>query len=480
MNIKHTMIVRFIAVSALSFAFLCFPLEKVSDSGKLYLARVDEIIYPTTTEEIQKIVLDAQENHKKISIAGARYSQGAQSHATNSINIDLKYFNKLIKLDAINKTVTVQTGMTWEQLQNILHSHNLSIKVMQSSNVFSIGGSLSVNVHGRDPHYGSIIETVISCTIIDAQGNLRHLSRTENSELFSLAIGGYGLFGIITEVELQIIDNVICFKNQETIHYQQYSKHLENKILINPDINLYFARLLTVPGKNYLKQVTSVAYIEDHNKTQSQIQPLKEESDIHRNQLLFNFYRKHQGKFIAWLRHIFETKFSAPWETGEFTNRNQLMRPYIHCLKNENPQETDLLQEYFIPVQKFAQFTDQLRIWSQFYNIKLLNVTLRWLPKNTESFLSYAQSDMIAFVLYFSTELDTSTLEIIKLYTHELTQACLDCKGTFYLPYQQFASQKEVHSSYPMLKEFIQKKNAYDPSNIFTNNWYENYIKTLK
>lgn len=466
------------------FAFIIFnhqalSIDQVSDFGKLYPTHVSDVLYPTTTKQLQNIVQQARTTKKKISIAGARFSQGGQSNGYNSINIDLTHFNKLIKINMVEKTARVQSGMNWEQLQNILHPLGLSIRVMQSSNVFSIGGSASVNAHGRDLHYGPIIETIKSCTIIDSNGQVQELSRDKNPELFSLVIGGYGLFGIITEIELKLTDNVSCYKQQEMIDYKKYVEHFNQKIIKSSNINLYYGRFIITPGKNFLKKIISVSYCVDDNNDQQNIAPLKAEGSIARNQFLFNMYRHNRSKTISLLREILEKNCTAPWENGKINSRNQLMRPYIYCLENKDPNSTDLLQEYFIPLSTFTQFTDQLRAWSKFYNIKLLNVTLRFVPKNTESFLSYAQSDMISFVLYFTTPLDTQSIDIIKKYTEHLTQSCLDCQGIFYLPYQRFASSGQMHSAYPMMHEFLKLKNMYDPEEIFSNNWYHTYLRTL-
>ena len=194
----------------------------VTDFGKLYPANVEKIVYPTTVKELQNIIKNAHKNNKKISIAGARHSQGGQSNASNSINIDISKFNSLIALNTNNKTVKVLSGMTWEQLQDILHPHNLSVAVMQASNIFSIGGSASVNVHGRDPFLGPMIESIKSITLIDDKGDIIFADRNHNEELFSLAIGGYGLFGCIAEVELWVKDNCVCQKEQKSMNYKEY------------------------------------------------------------------------------------------------------------------------------------------------------------------------------------------------------------------------------------------------------------------
>ena len=69
----------------------------------------------------------------------------------------------------------------------------------------SLGGSLASNVHGRGLQFPPMINDVESFLLVDAFGKLHKCSRSENSELFSLAIGGYGLFGVIAHVTLRLV-----------------------------------------------------------------------------------------------------------------------------------------------------------------------------------------------------------------------------------------------------------------------------------
>src|SRR6185295_16963256 len=68
----------------------------------------------------------------------------------------------------------------------------------------SLGGALASNVHGRGLKFKPIIDQVQSFKLMDHTGAIRKCDRTENSELFRLAIGGYGLFGVVTSVELRL------------------------------------------------------------------------------------------------------------------------------------------------------------------------------------------------------------------------------------------------------------------------------------
>lgn len=446
----------------------------VTDFGKLYQTKVKKIIYPTTVEEIQNIIKKAHKNNQKISIAGARHSQGGQSNGSNSINIDISKFNKLISLDVPKKTVKVQSGMTWEQLQDILHSHNLSIAVMQASNIFSIGGSASVNVHGRDPFWGPMIESIKSITLINDKGEITFIDRNHKPELFSLVIGGYGLFGFIAELELLTKNNCICKKEQKSMIYKEYPKYLKNTVLTNTNVQLHYARFNTTPGKSFLRELLCFEYIDTKTPLKTTILPT--EKNIAFNQYILTLYRKYWGKVTNSIRWLVERYFTNPWEKVEILTRNHAMRPYINALQNVPEGYTDLLQEYFIPLDKFEYFVKNLRDLAISHQIKLMNVTLRWTPKNTESFLSYAQKDTVALVLYFTTQPTEKELREIKSFSLKITNICLDCGGTFYLPYQRFATKKQLLKAYPQLPTFIEKKKIYDKSELFASNWYQDYL----
>lgn len=82
---------------------------------------------------------------------------------------------------------------------------------MQSYSSFSVGGSLAVNAHGiTTDHCGA--ESVQSFTVILWDGSEVLCSRDAkdsfNRELFTLALGGYGMFGIIVELTLKVNENV--------------------------------------------------------------------------------------------------------------------------------------------------------------------------------------------------------------------------------------------------------------------------------
>lgn len=145
----------------------------VVDRAGLTSTKVEQVIKPKTIKEIIEAV---KNNPGPISIGGARYSQGGQTVSEGGLFIDTRDFNKVVKLSLTENLVTVEPGITWRRLLEYVDPYNLSPKIMQTYSDFTVGGSLSVNAHGREPE-GAIISSVESIKIVLANGELVEASR---------------------------------------------------------------------------------------------------------------------------------------------------------------------------------------------------------------------------------------------------------------------------------------------------------------
>jgi len=132
--------------------------KRINDVTTINPIQVNKEIQPKTTEEIVRAILTTTGT---ISVGGGRFSMGGQIGFENSLHIDMRHFNKVVSLDETKKQVTVQTGITWRELQNKIDKHDLSVKIMQTYANFTVGGSISVNCHGRYIGHGPIISSVM-------------------------------------------------------------------------------------------------------------------------------------------------------------------------------------------------------------------------------------------------------------------------------------------------------------------------------
>jgi len=444
----------------------------INDVTHIYPTYVKEIVKENQTQSLVEAINDAKHNRLKVSIAGKQHSQGGHSYYDDAVFLDMKNYKKITNLDVENKIITVQSGATWEDVQDYINPLNLSIEVMQSSNIFTIGGSLSSNIHGRDPNYGPIIETVKSFRLFLEDGTIINVSREENTNLFREVIGGYGLFGVILDVDLELTDNLVYEKETTLMDYSEYPDFFENNVRNNKNIGLHFARLSIVPDETFLRETYATNYKTTNNYIDG-IFELQEEQNIARDKFFFGLSRKYDwGKELRW---YLQKKLEDNPENIEIVSRNNAMRPPITFLEYYSSRNTDILQEYFIPTENFVGFIDGLKKISQEENINLLSVTIRHVSENNDAFLSYSKQDSFAVVLYINQGLSEKEKDKAEKWTQKLVDLAIENNGTYYLTYQLYPTQKQIRQVYPEIDSFFLEKKKHDPNEMFMNKFYAKY-----
>ena len=238
MKIATTLSVFFCLTLAFDFSQALAGKDRpvVNDITRLNPILVDSILEPRTVDDIKRAV----RNHKgPISIGGGRFSMGGQTATENALQIDMRTLNRILKLDPKKRTITVQAGIRWRDIQEEIDKHNLSIRIMQTYSNFTVGGSLSVNAHGRYIGEGPLVRSVDSIKIILADGNEVTASPTVNKDIFFAAIGGYGGIGVITEATLNLAPNEKLSRETEQLKVKDYRKYFFDKIRDNPKVVLH-------------------------------------------------------------------------------------------------------------------------------------------------------------------------------------------------------------------------------------------------
>jgi decaprenylphospho-beta-D-ribofuranose 2-oxidase len=367
----------------------------------------------------------------------------------------------------------VQSGITWEQIQEAINPYGLAIKVMQSSNIFTVGGSLSVNAHGRDIHYGPLIQTVVALKVLLEDGSIKWINRQHDKELFIHIIGGYGLFGIILEAELELTDNHLLTKSAKILKVEDYLTFFEKSVENDANIELHYARCY-IGNDSPLKEVFAVSYKKTPNAEIS-YENLEHEKNIKINKKMLQLLRTTEwAKKALWKMEFLDTIFNQRFPNE--ISRNNAMRPPVICLEYDSPNDTDILQEYFVPKEHFLNFIHSMQNILARYPINLLNITIRYTKKELETVLSYAKEDSFAFVLYVNTGLSHDEQQVTSQWTQELIDAALDLNGTYYLPYQRYATSEQLYRSYKNIDPFLKKKKQCDPSNLFMNEFFKHIL----
>jgi len=451
-----------------------------NDASHLNKTAIYGVVHVASEDDIRNALQFARDHHLKVTCAGQQHSMGGQTFTHGGLVLDLRDFNR-IRLDQDRMRVNIQSGARWWQLQRLLDQQGLSVKAMQSINIFSVGGTLSVNAHGIDPWPGPVSPTVRSMRIMLSNGEVLQAGPTENAELFSHALGGYGLFGVILDVDLDIVNNEMYSRDISYVDYTQYPNYYKAYVEGNDSVGLVYGRLSVSP-RTFLRETAIQIYT--RAKFDGALPPMEPARHDTLDRFIINFSKT--GGVGRWLRWTME-KYAEP-RLHNCVTRNQAMSQKEACLVTRNEEmyddmaylknrlrDTDILQEYFVPYDRMPEFVDGLREAVQRNRANLLNVTIRTVHKDTVTALRYAREDMFGFVLYFNVRFNDKDNEVLKKTTTDLIDVAERAGGTFYLPYQLFYSKEQLRKSYPNIDDFFAMRKKYDSLGLFTNKFYEKY-----
>lgn len=440
----------------------------VSNVTGLYSVTVARIDTPRSTAEVSTLV---KAWPGKIAVGGGRYSMGGQVAVRGGLHLDMRKMNQLVWLRPAERLVRVQAGMRWRDIQDHLDPLDLAVKMIQSYSNFTVGGSVSVNVHGRYVGRGPLAHTVRALQLVLANGAVLEVSPTTHAALFRAAIGGYGAVGVITEVELDLAENVRIERIVDEVPLEHYVEHFIERVLRDKTAVLHNADLLP-PEFNAPISVTWRQVAGDV--------PLTEPARlIPRGQ-------------------SYSLEQSVIWAMTELPGGERLRRSVIRPLLTTNPavrhlnyeasldvaeleprtraMSTYALQEYFIPVRNFLPFAKGMAKALQQHNVEALNVSIRHTPADKVSLMAWAQEDVFSFVLYYKQRTYKAAQEKVGHWTRDLIDLALNHDGRYYLPYQLHATKSQFEQAYPEVAQLRHIKLQTDPMDKFSNELWKKYL----
>jgi FAD/FMN-containing dehydrogenase len=446
------------------------PDKRVDDVTQINPTHVNNVIQPRTTEDIIKAV---QSTTGPISIGGGRYSMGGQISYSNSLHLDMRKFNNVLALNSEKKQVTVQSGIVWRDLQKVIDKENLSIKIMQTYANFTVGGSISVNCHGRYIGHGPIISSVLELKLVIASGELVTASRTQNVDVFNAAIGGYGGIGVIVEATLQLVDNVKVERQTRLVDISEYNEFFNTTI--RKDSSVIFQNGDLYPP--YYNIVNNVSWKKTNKELTDTMRVTPEGISYWLEPGLIKVVS--WGSFGKWIRRNFIDPYI--YSSEEVVWRNKEASYDVAELEPKSREEqTYVLQEYFIPVNNIRSFVPKMKAIYDKYDVNVINVSLRHAYPDNESFLSWAEEEVFAFVIYYKQGTDAKSKASVKQWTIEMTEAILSENGKWYLPYQPHATIEQFQKGFPNSVKYFEVKNRVDSTHRFNNQLLDKYNPYLK
>lgn len=468
---RRTLLVEALAVAvACEFAPLAalaaplgLPVENVT---RLYTVEVARIETPADTEAVVRALRDWP---GKVAIGGGRFSMGGQIAIAGGLHLDMRHMKKVVWLRADERRVRVQAGITWRDLQDVLDKHDLSVRTMQSYSNFTVGGSVSVNVHGRYVGHGPVGYSVRALQLVLADGRVVEANRQEHTELLRAALGGYGAIGVITEVELDLDDNTRMERRIEAVPLADYPKFFAAKVLSDRSSVMHNADLLP-PRFDAPMAITWRRTDKPLTRTQRLV-PRGQAYKLERHALwaltelpLAGSLREPATEVVRRTRPV------VAW-------RNREASLDVAALEPESRRVTTyVLDEFFVPPRHFEPFVREMGRILRAHRVAAVNVSIRHSPADTVALLPWAREEVFSFVLFYKQGVDAKAQRAVGEWTRELIDATLRHEGRYYLPYQLHATREQFERAYPEVAQLRQLKARVDPQGRLSNSLWQKYL----
>ena len=172
------------------------------------------IALPSSIEEVQAIVRWANQQSVAIVPSGGRTGlSGGAVAANGELVLSLERMNRVLDFDAVDRTLTVQSGIILQAVHEAAREHGLLYTVdFAARGSCSIGGNIATNAGGiRVIRYGNTREWIAGLKVVAGNGELLELNRglIKNSSGYDfrqLMIGSEGTLGIVVEATLKLTD----------------------------------------------------------------------------------------------------------------------------------------------------------------------------------------------------------------------------------------------------------------------------------
>ena len=448
--------------------------------SQLNRTRVRALLTPRTQDELAQAVRRASEDHLPISVSGCRHSMGGQQFATDSLCIDSRQMARVLGFDREHGLIEAEAGIQWPRLIDFYldaqrdETHQWGIAQKQTgADTFTLGGSLSSNIHGRGLAMKPFISNVESFTLINPEGKAVLCSRSENRELFRAVIGGYGLFGLISRVTLRLTRRRKLRRVVEVIRSDDAPKRFAERIT---DGFLYgdFQFSIDEKSPDFLKLGVFSCYQPVADDTEMTATKRLNEDDW--LALMALAYTDRAKGFQRYVDYYLSTNGQTYWSD---TNQLSAYLPnYAQQLKEKLGGKTEsslIITEVYVPREALADFLAQAAELLRTLGVPVIYGTVRLIEKDDESYLPWAKESYACIIFNLLTIHTPAGMEASARAFRALIDLAIARGGSYFLTYHRFATREQVTKCYPQFADFRALKKKYDPDDRFQSDWYRHY-----
>jgi FAD/FMN-containing dehydrogenase len=417
----------------------------------------------------------------RISVAGGQHAMGGQQFATGGTVLDTRGMSRVLHLDRQRGLVEVEAGIQWPELVDHLHAaqrgerEQWSIAQKQTgANRFTVGGSVAANCHGRGLTMGPIVSDVESLSVVTADGSVVVCSRTRNSELFSLVVGGYGLFGAIYSVTLRLARRQMLQRIVEVITVDDLVDAVHGRIgagFCYGD----FQFSIDPSSSDFLRRGVFSCYRPVEADRQIPERQLALRPDDWQDLLVLAHEDKSRA-FDLYARHYLATSGQLYW--SDIHQLAVYLDDYHQALDRRLgavEPGTEMITEVYVPRQRLADFMAAAAEQLRQVDADLIYGTVRFTEADRDTYLPWARQAYACVVFNLHTPHTPAGIQRSATAFRRLIDLAIARDGSYYLTYHRWAERAQLLACYPQFPHFLALKRRYDPGELFHSDWYAHH-----
>lgn len=436
-------------------------------------------------DDARRIIRRARRDHRSICIAGGRHAAGGQQFATDTELVDTRALKRVLDFDPGSGIIEVETGIQWPEfmayLRQARHGQPQAWTVAQKqtgTDRLSIGGALAANAHGRGLSLPPFISNVQSFVIVDADGDCHVCSREQNSELFRLAIGGYGLFGFVYSTRLQLVPLRKVRRVVKMVEVPElpgaFAERIRDGFLFGD-----FQFAIDAQSGDFLNRGILACYEPVPDSTPLPATQKKLSEDDWKG-LIYLAHTNPKDAFELYAKHYLTT--SGQIYESDTQYRSSYFDDYHRALDaklNSEAPATEVIGELNVPRDSLPDFLADARGALRRPDASsLIYGTVRLIEEDKESFLRWAKQSYACVIFNLHTPHTAEGRHRTAQTFRRLIDLALQRGGSFYLTYHRYATRDQLLNCYPQFPEFLRQKLQHDPDERFQSDWYR-YYKTM-
>ncbi len=449
--------------------------------AQLNATRVRRVERPTSTDALVDLLRRAARRGQPISVAGARHAMGGQQFGRDTWHVDTSALDRVRSFDPDRRLIEVEPGIRWPRLMAELAARQQGreptlgiVQKQTGADELSLGGALAANIHGRGLTFAPFVQDVESLRLLDAGGRERRYSRSENAELFRLAVGGYGLAGIVTAITLRLQRRVKLRRLVQIVDAPQVMPIFERRIA---EGCLYgdFQYSTDPQSDGFLTRGVLTCYAPVTDAT-----PMPDDqvrlSPRDWQELIYLAHVDRREAYRRYTAHYRRTDAQIYWSD---THQLSTYLPDYHALVDRRTRSpvkaTEMISELYVPRDALAGFLRDAAAQLRDSPTPVIYGTVRLIERDDETLLAWARRPWACVIFNLHCVHTATGLESARRAFRSLIDLAIRYEGSYYLTYHRWATRAQVERCHPRLVEFLRLKRAYDPEERFQSEWYRHY-----